>query len=188
MTEEYTDFPRKRAIVILGRRIPMPQSVMMRRTLGGTLMVGGALGFPDSRLLDAAARTDRALARFPPRPPFAPQKRSAHLAQMAETWLRLSGRIVIGVHYRNLSANSPEAVAKPNISAPPSLQSITIGQYRLLEAPACRILPGVKRRYLRSAVVRWLWLEKFRRAAISLIGISVSRKHRSASSSRNFKR
>ncbi|MEN3397299.1 hypothetical protein ABC425_11485 [Brucella melitensis] len=45
MTEEYTDFPRKRAIVILGRRIPMPQSVMMRRTLGGTLMVGGALGF-----------------------------------------------------------------------------------------------------------------------------------------------
>ncbi|QWK80230.1 MULTISPECIES: hypothetical protein [Brucella/Ochrobactrum group] len=45
MTEEYEPKPRKRAIVILGKRIPMPQSVLMRRTLGGSLVVGGALGF-----------------------------------------------------------------------------------------------------------------------------------------------
>ncbi|GEM_PF-438145 len=37
--------PPKRKIVILGKRIPMPQSIAMRRTLGGSLVVGGALGF-----------------------------------------------------------------------------------------------------------------------------------------------
>ena len=45
MSDEYAETPRKKAIVILGRRIPMPQSVMMRRMRGGTLVVGGSLGF-----------------------------------------------------------------------------------------------------------------------------------------------
>jgi len=36
--------PRK-TIVILGKKIPMPQSIIMRRALGGSLVVGGALGF-----------------------------------------------------------------------------------------------------------------------------------------------
>jgi hypothetical protein len=30
---------------IFGRRIPVPQSVAMRRTLGGALVAGGVLGF-----------------------------------------------------------------------------------------------------------------------------------------------
>jgi hypothetical protein len=38
--------PQKRhRIRILGRHIPMPQSVAMRRTLGGGLVAGGILGF-----------------------------------------------------------------------------------------------------------------------------------------------
>lgn len=45
MSDQYAETPRKKAIVILGRRIPMPQSVMMRRMLGGGLLVGGSLGF-----------------------------------------------------------------------------------------------------------------------------------------------
>ncbi|MEJ5021848.1 hypothetical protein WH297_19220 [Ochrobactrum vermis] len=45
MNDQYAETTRKKTIVILGRRIPMPQSVMMRRTLGGTLLVGGSLGF-----------------------------------------------------------------------------------------------------------------------------------------------
>ncbi len=45
MTERYAEMPPKKAIVILGRRIPMPQSVLMRRMLGSTLVVGGSLGF-----------------------------------------------------------------------------------------------------------------------------------------------
>ncbi len=36
---------RRRHIHILGRRIPVPQSVAMRRTLGGGLIAGGILGF-----------------------------------------------------------------------------------------------------------------------------------------------
>ncbi|NKB79570.1 hypothetical protein HED49_15750 [Ochrobactrum daejeonense] len=39
-----TNLPEK-TILILGRRIPMPQSVTMRRVLGGSLAVGGFLGF-----------------------------------------------------------------------------------------------------------------------------------------------
>jgi len=45
VSDQYAEMPRKKAIVILGRRIPMPQSVMMRRMLGGSLVVGGSLGF-----------------------------------------------------------------------------------------------------------------------------------------------
>jgi len=45
VSDEYAETPRRKAIVILGRRIPMPQSVMMRRMLGGSLVVGGSLGF-----------------------------------------------------------------------------------------------------------------------------------------------
>nr|WP_176072813.1 hypothetical protein [Brucella intermedia] len=45
MSDQYAEIPRKKAIVILGRRIPMPQSVMMRRVLGGSLVAGGSLGF-----------------------------------------------------------------------------------------------------------------------------------------------
>ncbi|MFQ0814197.1 hypothetical protein AVM02_14360 [Brucella anthropi] len=45
MSDQYTETPRKKGILILGRRIPMPQSVMMRRMLGGGLVVGGSLGF-----------------------------------------------------------------------------------------------------------------------------------------------
>ncbi|MFK0640465.1 MULTISPECIES: hypothetical protein [unclassified Ochrobactrum] len=45
MSDKYAETPRRKAIVILGRRIPMPQSVMMRRMLGGSLVVGGSLGF-----------------------------------------------------------------------------------------------------------------------------------------------
>ena len=37
--------PNKRAIVILGKRIPLPQSMVMRRALGGTFVAGGVLGF-----------------------------------------------------------------------------------------------------------------------------------------------
>lgn len=36
---------RRRHIRILGRHIPVPQSVAMRRTLGGGLVAGGILGF-----------------------------------------------------------------------------------------------------------------------------------------------
>ena len=36
---------RRRHIHILGRRIPIPQSVAMRRTMGGLLVAGGTLGF-----------------------------------------------------------------------------------------------------------------------------------------------
>ncbi|MDT6941569.1 hypothetical protein RI570_15755 [Brucella pseudogrignonensis] len=45
MTEKYNHNVHKRSILILGKRIPMPQSIMMRRTLGGSLLIGGALGF-----------------------------------------------------------------------------------------------------------------------------------------------
>ncbi|MFC4625739.1 hypothetical protein ACFO1V_11030 [Daeguia caeni] len=45
MDEENFQSNQRRGIVILGRRIPMPQSVMMRRVLGGSFLVGGALGF-----------------------------------------------------------------------------------------------------------------------------------------------
>jgi len=45
VSDKYAETPRRKAIVILGRRIPMPQSVMMRRMLGGSLVVGGSLGF-----------------------------------------------------------------------------------------------------------------------------------------------
>lgn len=45
VSDEYAEMPAKKAIVILGRRIPIPQSVAMRRVLGGTLVVGGSLGF-----------------------------------------------------------------------------------------------------------------------------------------------
>lgn len=37
--------PPKKAIVLLGKRIPIPQSVIMRRVLGGGLVIGGSLGF-----------------------------------------------------------------------------------------------------------------------------------------------
>ncbi len=44
MSEAY-EIPVKRTILILGKRIPVPKSVAMRRTLGGALVLGGALGF-----------------------------------------------------------------------------------------------------------------------------------------------
>jgi hypothetical protein len=36
---------KRRHMRIFGRHIPVPQSVAMRRTLGGALIAGGALGF-----------------------------------------------------------------------------------------------------------------------------------------------
>ena len=36
---------RRKHIRILGRRLPMPESVAMRRALGGLLVAGGTLGF-----------------------------------------------------------------------------------------------------------------------------------------------
>lgn len=36
---------KRHHIRILGRHIPVPQSVAMRRTVGGLLVVGGVLGF-----------------------------------------------------------------------------------------------------------------------------------------------
>ncbi|TDQ19876.1 hypothetical protein DEV91_12470 [Phyllobacterium brassicacearum] len=36
---------RRRHLRIFGRRVPVPQSVAMRRTLGGLLIAGGTLGF-----------------------------------------------------------------------------------------------------------------------------------------------
>ncbi len=36
---------KRRHMRILGRHVPMPQSVAMRRTLGGALVAGGTLGF-----------------------------------------------------------------------------------------------------------------------------------------------
>jgi len=45
LTEEEGLKPPKRTIVVLGKRIPMPQSIAMRRVLGGSLVVGGTLGF-----------------------------------------------------------------------------------------------------------------------------------------------
>ncbi|MDR6632544.1 hypothetical protein J2X72_001328 [Phyllobacterium sp. 1468] len=36
---------KRRHMRIFGRHIPVPQSVAMRRTLGGALVAGGALGF-----------------------------------------------------------------------------------------------------------------------------------------------
>lgn len=45
VTDDSSQTRPRKALVILGRRIPMPQSLVMRRVLGGTLVVGGALGF-----------------------------------------------------------------------------------------------------------------------------------------------
>lgn len=45
MNEETNQKAPRKVILILGRRIPIPQSVMMRRVLGGSLVAGGALGF-----------------------------------------------------------------------------------------------------------------------------------------------
>lgn len=42
--EEYKDFKSKREIVIIGRRINMKKYVMMRRKIGGKIMVGGDMG------------------------------------------------------------------------------------------------------------------------------------------------
>jgi hypothetical protein len=36
---------KRRHMRIFGRHVPVPQSVAMRRTLGGVLIAGGALGF-----------------------------------------------------------------------------------------------------------------------------------------------
>ncbi|WP_183433365.1 MULTISPECIES: hypothetical protein [Phyllobacteriaceae] len=40
-----SSFRRRKAVHVLGRRIPIPQSVLMRRILGIALVVGGILGF-----------------------------------------------------------------------------------------------------------------------------------------------
>ncbi|KXF77764.1 hypothetical protein ATN84_07340 [Paramesorhizobium deserti] len=40
-----SSFQRKKAVHVLGRRIPIPRSVLMRRILGIVLIVGGILGF-----------------------------------------------------------------------------------------------------------------------------------------------
>lgn|SRR5690606_20385007 len=45
VNDESAHYPKKRAIVILGKRIPLPQSVIMRRALGGAFVAGGSLGF-----------------------------------------------------------------------------------------------------------------------------------------------
>lgn len=45
MNDHNPQKPPHKAISILGRRIPIPQSVRMRRVLGGSLVAGGALGF-----------------------------------------------------------------------------------------------------------------------------------------------
>jgi hypothetical protein len=43
--EEHSATPKRRHMRIFGRHVPIPQSVAMRRTLGGALVVGGTLGF-----------------------------------------------------------------------------------------------------------------------------------------------
>lgn len=42
---EHSTTPKRRHMRIFGRHVPIPQSVAMRRTLGGGLLVGGTLGF-----------------------------------------------------------------------------------------------------------------------------------------------
>ncbi|MGH6762900.1 MAG: hypothetical protein ACRECW_15080 [Phyllobacterium sp.] len=39
------DQPRRKIIRILGRELPVPQSVLWRRSLGSALVAGGFLGF-----------------------------------------------------------------------------------------------------------------------------------------------
>ncbi len=45
VTENTAETAKNSTLVILGRRIPLPKSVFMRRLLGGTLVAGGFLGF-----------------------------------------------------------------------------------------------------------------------------------------------
>jgi hypothetical protein len=42
---EHSATPKRRHMRIFGRHVPIPQSVAMRRTLGGALIAGGTLGF-----------------------------------------------------------------------------------------------------------------------------------------------
>ncbi|MBA8902368.1 hypothetical protein FHW17_003265 [Phyllobacterium sp. P30BS-XVII] len=43
--EAHSTTPKRRHMRIFGRHVPIPQSVAMRRTLGGALVVGGIFGF-----------------------------------------------------------------------------------------------------------------------------------------------
>ncbi|RZS83831.1 hypothetical protein EV217_2578 [Phyllobacterium myrsinacearum] len=43
--DEHSAAPKRRHMRIFGRHVPIPQSVAMRRTLGGALVAGGTLGF-----------------------------------------------------------------------------------------------------------------------------------------------
>lgn len=140
-------------------------------------------------LLDGAAWIDCAFSRFASRASLAAQKRGAHLAQMVEARLNFDGEL----RRRKFDLSGLRSGALRNRPDPAGIAPVSYPtrKFHLRRSTPCLIprrltSPGVRCRYFFKAVVKWLWLEKLRRVAISPIGISVSRKHRSASSSLSF--